>query len=74
MYAGLNRGIFGVQNARKVEIASLLQLLEAANPDPRPTDNLDKVSFQTLFCLILSGNYLLSSLIDSASHNLQSMA
>lgn len=51
MYAGLNRGIFGVQNARKVEIESLLQLLEAANPDPRPTDNLDKVTLQTLTCL-----------------------
>jgi hypothetical protein len=43
MYAGLNRGIFGVQNARKVEVESLLQLLEAANPSPRPTDDLDKV-------------------------------
>lgn len=43
MYAGLNRGIFGVQNARKVEVESLLQLLEAASPSPRPTDNLDQV-------------------------------
>lgn len=43
MYAGLNRGIFGVQNARKVEVESLLQLLEAENPAPRPTENLDKV-------------------------------
>ncbi|KAG0570470.1 hypothetical protein M758_6G158400 [Ceratodon purpureus] len=40
---GLNRGIFGVQNARKAEVESLLQLLEAASPSPRPTDDLDKV-------------------------------
>ena len=55
MYAGLNRGIFGVQNARKVEVESLLQLLEAANPSPRPTYDLDKVLVPdtitvTLYC------------------------
>jgi len=53
MYAGLNRGIFGVQNARKVKVESLLQLLEAASPAPRPTENLDKVLIQGFLSLAL---------------------
>lgn len=40
---GLNRGIFGVQSAQRQEIENLLQLLEASNPCPRPTETLNKV-------------------------------
>lgn len=41
---GINRGIFGATSAKKSEILELLELLEARNPTPQPTDNLlDKV-------------------------------
>ncbi|KAM0939845.1 putative plastid-lipid-associated protein [Dioscorea sansibarensis] len=41
---GTNRGIFGVQSAKKSEIEELVKLLESMNPTPHPTDKLqDKV-------------------------------
>ncbi|XP_008784151.2 fibrillin protein 5 homolog isoform X1 [Phoenix dactylifera] len=41
---GVNRGIFGVPSAKKLEIEGLVELLESQNPTPQPTDNLlDKV-------------------------------
>ncbi|CAM6100688.1 unnamed protein product [Calypogeia fissa] len=40
---GVNRGIFGVSSLKKAEIDNLLTALEALNPSPRPTENLDMV-------------------------------
>ncbi|OMO83588.1 hypothetical protein COLO4_22420 [Corchorus olitorius] len=40
---GINRGIFGVQSARKSEIEELVELLESRNPTPDPALHLDKV-------------------------------
>uniref|UniRef100_A0A2P2KN64 Putative plastid-lipid-associated protein 7ic isoform X3 n=1 Tax=Rhizophora mucronata TaxID=61149 RepID=A0A2P2KN64_RHIMU len=40
---GINRGIFGVQSAKKPEIEGLVDLLESKNPTPDPTLNLEKV-------------------------------
>nr|XP_029118387.1 probable plastid-lipid-associated protein 7, chloroplastic isoform X2 [Elaeis guineensis] len=41
---GINRGIFGVTSAKKLEIERLVELLESQNPTPQPTDHLlDKV-------------------------------
>ncbi|KAG1331062.1 putative plastid-lipid-associated protein 7, chloroplastic [Cocos nucifera] len=41
---GINRGIFGVTSAKKLEIQGLVELLESQNPTPQPTDHLlDKV-------------------------------
>ncbi|KAJ4953383.1 hypothetical protein NE237_030215 [Protea cynaroides] len=40
---GINRGIFGVQSAKKSEISGLVELLESQNPNPDPTQDLDKV-------------------------------
>nr|DAD40040.1 TPA_asm: hypothetical protein HUJ06_014363 [Nelumbo nucifera] len=43
MYKGINRGIFGVPSAKKSEILGLVELLEAQNPTPDPTQDLNKV-------------------------------
>ncbi|XVF61841.1 hypothetical protein PTKIN_Ptkin08bG0166300 [Pterospermum kingtungense] len=40
---GINRGIFGVQSARKSEIKGLVELLESQNPTPDPALHLEKV-------------------------------
>ncbi|KAF5727692.1 plastid-lipid-associated protein 7 chloroplastic-like [Tripterygium wilfordii] len=40
---GINRGIFGVQSAKKSEIEGLVALLESQNPTSEPTSNLNKV-------------------------------
>ncbi|CAM6088120.1 unnamed protein product [Calypogeia fissa] len=40
---GVNRGIFGASSLKKAEIDDLLTALEALNPCPRPTENLDLV-------------------------------
>lgn len=37
---GINRGIFGVTSAKKLEIQGLVELLESQNPTPQPTDYL----------------------------------
>ncbi|KAL5555737.1 hypothetical protein UlMin_037973 [Ulmus minor] len=41
---GINRGIFGVPSKKKSEIEDLVKLLEAQNPTPDPTLNLEKVA------------------------------
>ncbi|XXG44786.1 hypothetical protein AAC387_Pa02g0045 [Persea americana] len=42
-FEGTNRGIFGVQSGKKSEIEGLVKLLESQNPNPDPTENLEKV-------------------------------
>ncbi|KAK7318486.1 hypothetical protein RJT34_03188 [Clitoria ternatea] len=41
---GINRGIFGIQSAKKSEIESLVKQLESQNPNPYPTLELEKVA------------------------------
>ncbi|KAL2922668.1 putative plastid-lipid-associated protein 7 chloroplastic [Bienertia sinuspersici] len=41
---GLNRGIFGITSSKKREIEDMVMELEANNPTPNPTLNLEKVS------------------------------
>lgn len=43
---GVNRGVFGVSNARKQLIEQLIESLEHVNPVPRPTEHLEKVNLQ----------------------------
>lgn len=40
---GVNRGVFGVSNARKQLIEQLIESLEHVNPVPRPTEHLEKL-------------------------------
>ena len=46
---GTNRGIFRVQSGKKSEIEGLVKSLESQNPNPDPTENLEKVSNITLW-------------------------
>ncbi|KAK9670565.1 hypothetical protein RND81_13G209800 [Saponaria officinalis] len=41
---GINRGVFGATSEKKKEIEDLVIKLEAHNPTPNPTQNLDKVN------------------------------
>ncbi|OIW18181.1 hypothetical protein TanjilG_31301 [Lupinus angustifolius] len=41
---GINRGIFGIPSAKKIEIENLVKLLESQNPTPNPTLELEKVA------------------------------
>ncbi|KAL8477231.1 hypothetical protein ACS0TY_029503 [Phlomoides rotata] len=41
---GINRGIFGVESAKKCEIQNLVLLLESLNPTAQPTHSLEKVA------------------------------
>ncbi|XVF17069.1 hypothetical protein REPUB_Repub10bG0085800 [Reevesia pubescens] len=48
---GINRGIFGVQSARKSEIEGLVELLESQTPMPDPALHLEKVVYSTITIL-----------------------
>ncbi|XP_057416933.1 fibrillin protein 5 homolog isoform X2 [Lotus japonicus] len=41
---GINRGIFGMPSAQKIEIENLVKQLESQNPTPDPTLELEKVA------------------------------
>lgn len=46
---GVNRGIFGLQPDKRIEIAKLVEQLESCNPNPEPTDHLEKVRLNFAF-------------------------
>lgn len=50
---GVNRGIFGVQSGRKAEILKLVEQLESCNPNPEPTDHLEKVRLIFFFFFLI---------------------
>eukprot|EP00882_Tetradesmus_deserticola_P009697 GHRQ01010239.1.p1 GENE.GHRQ01010239.1~~GHRQ01010239.1.p1 ORF type:complete len:243 (+),score=140.18 GHRQ01010239.1:95-730(+) len=41
---GIDRGIFGVQSAKRQEVAALVEALEALNPLQQPTQHLDQLA------------------------------
>ncbi|KAJ8433748.1 hypothetical protein Cgig2_026569 [Carnegiea gigantea] len=51
---GINRGVFGVTSAKRREIEDLVMQLEAQNPTPNPTVNLEKVEFAEVGSLFIA--------------------
>ncbi|KAF6256783.1 hypothetical protein COO60DRAFT_79493 [Scenedesmus sp. NREL 46B-D3] len=41
---GIDRGIFGVQSAKRQEVAAIIEALEALNPLQQPTQHLDQLA------------------------------
>lgn len=66
---GVNRGIFGVPSQKKTEIEDLLKALEALNPSPRPTENLDTV--KDLFMSESLARFVVALIVASCNCNSQ---
>ena len=47
---GLNRGVFGVPAEMQPSILDLISKLEAMNPIPQPTDDMEKVPRRAYGC------------------------